>query len=211
MTLLIVAELLKDSVIELGAQNMHWAEEGAFTGEVSPKMLLTSSVDYVILGHSERRKYFSEDDKLINQKATKALEAGLKPILCIGESLAQREAGETMQILEQQLRTGLEGIELTDSSKLIIAYEPVWAIGTGKNATPDQAQEAHQFIRNLLVEIFNKEIADNLTIQYGGSVKPANAYDLLSQPDINGSLVGGASLQAESFFQIIVAGKEASQ
>ncbi|MBN1755973.1 triose-phosphate isomerase [bacterium] len=203
-----LAEILVDSPIKLGAQNMHWEEEGAFTGEISGKMLLTSRVSHVILGHSERRKFFCEDDEIINRKVRKALETGLIPILCIGESLEEREANQTLKVLENQLLQGLSGIEIKDPARLIIAYEPVWAIGTGRNATPAQAQEAHLFIRDLLNRRYETEIANNINILYGGSVKPANALELLRQPDVDGSLVGGASLKAEDFFQIIQAGKE---
>lgn len=195
--------LLKDSEIKLGAQNMHFETEGAFTGEISSKMLKSVGCEYVILGHSERRTIFHETDELINKKIKKALDEGLKPIFCIGETLEEREKNITNQILEKQISNGLNGISIDNLRKIIIAYEPVWAIGTGKTATPQQAEEAHLFIRKLISKIFSQEAAENLIIQYGGSVKPENSAELLKQNNINGALVGGACLKAQSFIEII--------
>lgn len=206
-----LAELLKGGNIHLGAQNMYWEEQGAFTGEISPKMLLSIGVEYVILGHSERRKYFGETDETVNKKIKKALELGLKPIVCIGETLEQREEGKTLEVLERQLTEGLKEVEIDDPFNIVIAYEPIWAIGTGRNATPEQAQEAHHFIRELLGKIYGAEKAEGLTLQYGGSVKPDNARDLLIQEDVDGALVGGASLDTFNFSSIIESGKEVFQ
>ena len=195
--------LLKDSEIKLGAQNMHFETEGAFTGEISSKMLKSVGCEYVILGHSERRTIFHETDELINKKIIKALDEGLNPIFCIGETLEEREKNITNQILEKQISNGLKGISIDNLKIIIIAYEPVWAIGTGKTATPQQAEEAHSFIRKLISKIFSQEAAENLIIQYGGSVKPENSAELLKQNNINGALVGGACLKAQSFIEII--------
>ena len=195
-------ELVKDSVIGLGAQNMHFEESGAFTGEISADMLKSVGCTYVILGHSERRTIFNESDEVINKKVKKALAEGLKPIFCFGETLEEREGGITNKIVEEQIRGGLEGLSKTDMDNVILAYEPVWAIGTGKTATPDQAQEVHAFIRNLLTDLFGSEVSEKTVIQYGGSVKPENAKELLSQKDIDGALVGGACLKADSFAAI---------
>jgi len=198
-----VSSLLKGTQIKLGAQNMYYEESGAYTGEVSADMLKSVGCDYVILGHSERRVIFNEPDELINKKIKAALEKGLKPIFCIGELLEQRENGETMQVVSRQVEKGLEGVSAEQMKNLIIAYEPVWAIGTGKTATPQQAQEVHSFIRELVAKKFNASVSENLIIQYGGSVKPDNANQLLSQKDIDGALVGGACLKADSFLGII--------
>ena len=198
-----VKEILGVTNVLLGGQNIHWEDEGAFTGEISAAMLLDAGCDFVIIGHSERRHVFGETDGGINQKVKKALETGLKPIFCIGEKLDQREAGLTEKIIEGQIRAGLANIRFTSANDLVVAYEPVWAIGTGVTATPQQAQEVHAFIRNLLCELFSHELGGNIRIQYGGSVKPGNADELLSQPDIDGALVGGASLDADSFTAII--------
>jgi len=195
--------LLKDSPVEVGAQNMYYEESGAFTAEISSSMLLSVGCKYVILGHSERRTIFNESDEVINKKVKKALVAGLTPIFCIGETLSERESNQTEKVIEAQVRKGLDGIASDDFVKIVIAYEPVWAIGTGKTASPAQAQEVHAFIRNLLTELYSKELADQTVIQYGGSVKPENAKELLSQPDIDGALVGGACLKAKSFVDII--------
>jgi len=169
-------------------------------------MLKDIGVTYVILGHSERREYFKESDEFINQKVKAVLEIGMKPILCIGEKLEEREGGKTLEVLAKQIKGGLVDLSKEAAEKVIIAYEPVWAIGTGKTATPEMAEETHKAIRNVLVEMFGKDIADKMIIQYGGSMKPENAKDLLSQEDIDGGLVGGASLKADSFFEIIKAG-----
>ena len=198
-----VSSLLKGTQIKLGAQNMYYEESGAYTGEVSADMLKSVGCEYVILGHSERRVIFNEPDELINKKIKAALAKGLKPIFCIGELLEQRENGETMQVVSRQVEKGLEGVSAEQMKNVIIAYEPVWAIGTGKTATPEQAQEVHSFIRELVDKKFNASVSENLTIQYGGSVKPDNANQLLSQKDIDGALVGGACLKADSFLGII--------
>ncbi|MCI0693160.1 triose-phosphate isomerase [candidate division KSB1 bacterium] len=199
----IVAELLKGTAIKLGAQNLFWEEEGAYTGEISAKMLLGAGCEYVIIGHSERRQYFGETDATVNRRLKRALAAGLLPIVCVGETLAQRQAGETEKVVETQVRGAFAEISPADFAKVVIAYEPVWAIGTGVNATPEQAQEVHAFIRRLLENLYNRELSAGCRIQYGGSVKPANAAELMRQPDVDGALVGGASLQAESFAAII--------
>ncbi|MAT38408.1 MAG: triose-phosphate isomerase [Ectothiorhodospiraceae bacterium] len=197
------ADLLDGSAIALGAQNMHQEEEGAYTGEVSGKMLVSVGCEYVILGHSERRQYFKESDELINRKAKAALKVGLKPIICVGETLNQRESGVTNQVVEEQIRGVLEDLTVQDMRAVTIAYEPVWAIGTGKTASPEQAQEVHRMIRELVGNLYSTELADQIRIQYGGSMKPANALELLSQPDVNGGLIGGACLKSESFSEIV--------
>jgi triosephosphate isomerase len=196
-------ELLKGSDIKLGAQNMYFENEGAYTGEISGGMLKAVGCDYVILGHSERRQYFSETDDFINKKAKRALSLGLLPILCVGETLRERENGVTEKVVETQVRGILSGLTDSDMGKVIVAYEPVWAIGTGRNATPQQAEEVHGFIRTLVRGLYNTETAQSLIIQYGGSVKPDNSKDLLCQPNIDGALVGGACLKADSFTAII--------
>jgi triosephosphate isomerase len=196
---------LKNSVVKLGAQNMYFENDGAFTGEVSAQMLKSAGCEFVILGHSERRAIFNESDSLINKKIKKAISSGLKPIFCVGETLEQREKGITKDIIKTQITEGLKDISAGEVKSLIVAYEPVWAIGTGRNATPEQAQEVHEFIRSLIKEKYSEGIAGNLIIQYGGSVKPDNAKDLLSRKDIDGALVGGASLKADSFLGIIKA------
>ncbi|MBK7865910.1 MAG: triose-phosphate isomerase [Ignavibacteriales bacterium] len=197
-----VKELLKGSDVGLGAQNMHFEENGAFTGEISAPMLKSVGCEYVILGHSERRTIFGETDELINKKVKKALYSGLKPIFCIGETLEERENGTTFDVIKRQINAGLSGLSDSDMETVIIAYEPVWAIGTGKVASPAQAQEVHAFIRAELVKLFGAASAENTIIQYGGSVKPDNARELLGQPDIDGALVGGACLKANSFVGI---------
>ena len=197
---------VEGSNIKIAAENVYPKIEGAYTGEISPKMLKDIGVTYVILGHSERREYFKESDEFINQKVKAVLEIGMKPILCIGEKLEEREGGKTLKVLSKQIKDGLVDLSKEDAEKVIIAYEPVWAIGTGKTATPEMAEETHKAIRNVLTEMFGKDVADKMIIQYGGSMKPENAKDLLSQEDIDGGLVGGASLKADSFFEIIKAG-----
>jgi triosephosphate isomerase len=199
-----VNAVIKDSAIQLGAQNMYFEENGAFTGEISPAMLKSVGCSFVILGHSERRTIFGESNQLINKKIKAALKFGIKPIFCIGESLEQRENGTTFKVVENQITEGLAGITESELETLIIAYEPVWAIGTGKVASPEQAQEVHKFIRQLLSKIYTAQFAEKVIIQYGGSVKPENAAELLSQPDIDGALVGGACLKADSFAKIII-------
>ena len=198
-----VHSLIKNSNIKLGAQNMFYEDDGAYTGEISAGMLKSVGCEYVILGHSERRTIFGESDEMINKKIKKAVEGGLKVIFCIGESLEQREEGVTNDVVKRQIVKGLKEVSPEDFQNIIIAYEPVWAIGTGKTATSEQAQEVHLFIRNLIAEMFSNDVAGNLIIQYGGSVKPENASSLLSQPDIDGALVGGACLKADSFLSII--------
>jgi len=195
--------MIDDSNIRLGAQNMSENNFGAFTGEICAGMLKEFSVRYVILGHSERRQYQKESDALIAKKASAAHAASLKPIVCVGETLAEREAGQMEKVLETQVRGSLAGLTKEQMVETIVAYEPVWAIGTGKTATTQQAQDAHAFIRGLLVKLFGDAVAKKVRIQYGGSVKPANARELMSQPDVDGALVGGAALESRSFADII--------
>ncbi|WP_372590712.1 triose-phosphate isomerase [Fervidobacterium pennivorans subsp. carthaginiensis] len=196
-----VREVVSSSNIKLAAQNMYYEDSGAFTGEVSPKMLKELGVQAVIIGHSERRRIFGETDELINKKIKKALAEGLTPIFCIGETLEERQKGLTFCVLEKQVREGLYGLNADDVKKVVIAYEPVWAIGTGVVATPEQAQEAHEFVRLLLAKMFGEEVAESVTILYGGSVTPENFFGLFVKPDIDGALVGGASLK-ESFIEL---------
>ncbi len=198
-----VSKAILDSNIRLGAQNMSEHAGGAYTGEVAAAMLKEFSVRYVILGHSERRQYQQESDALVAKKALAAHAAALKPIVCIGETLAQREANETFKVVGTQLKGSLAGLSKEQVEETILAYEPVWAIGTGKTATSEQAQEVHAFIRNTLVELFDEATARRVRIQYGGSVKPSNAQELMSRPDVDGALVGGASLDDRSFSDII--------
>jgi triosephosphate isomerase len=198
-----VSKSVLDSNLRLGAQNMSEHNVGAYTGEIAAVMLKEFSVRYVILGHSERRQYQKESDALIARKAAAAHVAALKPIVCVGETLAEREAYQTEKVLETQVKGSLAGLDKDQMEETIVAYEPVWAIGTGKTATTQQAQEAHAFIRKLLARLFNETVARRVRIQYGGSVKPANARELMSQPDVDGALVGGASLEARSFADII--------
>ena len=200
-----VVDVLKGSSIAVGAQNMHWEAKGAFTGEISADMIKSTGASFVIIGHSERRQYFGESNETVNKKLHAALNANLNPIVCIGETLEQREKGITKQVVEEQLDGALKSVSSTQLNNLILAYEPVWAIGTGKTATPEQAQEVHAFIRTKIEHLFDRPTSEALIIQYGGSVKPDNAYDLLSQTDIDGALVGGACLESESFSQIIAA------
>ncbi len=195
--------LIKSTRIKLGAQNMSFEDSGAFTGEISAGMLKSVGCEYVILGHSERRTIFGEDDSIINKKMKKALQNGLKPIFCVGETLEEREKNIWKDVIRRQVTDGLKELSTSDLAKIIIAYEPVWAIGTGKTASPEQAEEVHAYIRELIKEDFNDETAKNIIIQYGGSVKPDNAKELLSQEDIDGALVGGACLKADSFSEII--------
>ncbi|MEW6662593.1 MAG: triose-phosphate isomerase [Bacillota bacterium] len=197
-----VKELLQGTDIQLGAQNMHYANEGAYTGEVSAAMLAAAGCRYVIVGHSERRQYFGETDELINQKVKAALAARLAPITCVGETLAQREAGETEAVCFSQVEGALRGLSADQVPGLVIAYEPVWAIGTGKTATAAEAQRVIALIRRKVSELFGKEAAAKTRIQYGGSVKPDNIKEIMAQPDIDGALVGNASLQADSFARL---------
>lgn len=198
-----VSKAILDSNIRLGAQNMNENNFGAYTGEICAAMLKEFSVRYVILGHSERRQYFGETDAIVAKKVRAAHAAAIKPIVCVGETLAEREAGHTEKVLEKQVRGCLTGLTPDQMEETIIAYEPVWAIGTGRNATPDQAEEAHAFIRKLIATMFGDAVARRVRIQYGGSVKPSNARELMSQPDVDGALVGGASLEARSFAEIV--------
>ncbi len=194
---------IKNSPVALGAQNLYWEDEGAYTGEISAPMLKSAGCQYCIIGHSERRQYFGETDETVNKKIKAAIKAGLQPVFCVGETEKEREAGQTLSILDKQVKKGLEGLVSEQLDPLIIAYEPVWAIGTGKTATDDQAQEVHRFIRSLVKNNFGQALSDSIRILYGGSVKPDNIANLMAMPDIDGALVGGASLSAESFSQII--------
>jgi triosephosphate isomerase len=201
--LMAVAEALRGSAIFVAAQNMHWEAQGAFTGEISAAMLTDVGCTRVVIGHSERRQYFAETDATVNRKLKAALNAQLDPILCIGETLEQREGNATFGVLEQQLRQGLTDIAAEGMQRLVLAYEPIWAIGTGKTASPAQAQEVHAFIRGLLGDLYGKALADEVRIQYGGSVNAGNIQLLMTQPDVDGALVGGASLEASTFAQIV--------
>lgn len=194
---------LEGSNVKLGAQNMHFEASGAFTGEISAPMLRAIFVTHVVLGHSERRTLFGETDETVNRKVLAALKNQLRPIFCVGETLAEREAGATLKVVQTQVERGLEGVNKDQASTVIIAYEPVWAIGTGKVATTEQAQEVHAFIRGLLAKLFTDPVAQKVRILYGGSMKPANAPELLAQKDIDGGLIGGASLEARSFVELV--------
>ena len=198
-----VVDAAKGTSIKVGGQNLYWEKEGAFTGEVSGTMLLSAGCEYVIIGHSERRQYFGETDDTVNRRLEVALEAGLSVILCVGEVIEEREAGLTEDVLRRQCNRAFRGIGAKKAAKMSIAYEPVWAIGTGKTATPELAEEAHLVIRGEAEAMFGKEFSDQLRILYGGSVKPENATALMSQPDIDGALVGGASLKPDSFAKIV--------
>jgi triosephosphate isomerase len=202
-SLFTVRKAIQGSPVLLGAQNMYPEPEGAYTGETSPTMLLTAGCKYVILGHSERRSYFLETDEFVNLKVKSALKFGLSPIICVGEKLEEREANKTEEIVERQVKGAFRNLDADQAAKTVIAYEPVWAIGTGKTATSQQANEVHQFIRKLLSSQFGKEYAEKINILYGGSVKPENSGELLHMPEIDGALVGGASLKAESFEKIV--------
>lgn len=198
-----VAETIKGTNISLSAQNLHWEDKGAFTGEISAEMLLDLGCRYVIIGHSERRQYFGETDETVNKKVKQTLKKGLLPILCVGETLAEREAGKLNDIISRQVTVGLKDIPASDMQKVVIAYEPVWAIGTGKTATPEQANEVHALIRQQVKTLYSAGIAEGLRIQYGGSVTPENVSTLMAMPDIDGALVGGASLKPESFAALV--------
>jgi triosephosphate isomerase (TIM) len=200
-----ISEVVADSNIFLGAQDSYWQDEGAFTGEVSVKMLKDAGCKYIIVGHSERRQFFSETNETVNKKIKAVLAHNLTPIVCVGEMLAEREAGNTFKVLDDHVMNGLAAFSAEEAQKMVIAYEPVWAIGTGKTATPAQAQEAHQYIRGILAKLYNKDVANAVRIQYGGSVKPENIEELMRQPDVDGALVGGASLKVDSFAQIVLA------
>jgi len=203
-------ELSEVANVQLGAQNMSEHSEGAYTGEISATMLRHLYVGYVILGHSERREYFGESDDLVNRKVLAALENSLKPILCVGETLDQREAGNTLEVVSTQVKKGLEGVAANKAEQVVVAYEPVWAIGTGKTATPEMAQEVHAKIRDILAVQFGEAAAGKIRILYGGSMKPANADELLVQPDIDGGLIGGASLDAKSFAKLVESASKVS-
>jgi len=203
-----VAEVVIGSNISVGAQDIYWQDEGAFTGEVSGMMIKEAGAQYVIIGHSERRTYFGETNETVNKKLKAALSHDLLPIVCVGETLKERESGVTFKVLENHIQNGLKEISAEGMEKIVIAYEPVWAIGTGKTATSAQAQEAHKYIRDLVAKMYNKEVASNVRIQYGGSVKPENISELMQQADIDGALVGGASLKVDSFTAIV---KKASE
>ena len=198
-----VFNAIKGSVINLGGQNLHWKAEGAFTGEISGDMLKSAGCSFVIIGHSERRQFFGETDESVNKKITAALSSGLKPVFCIGESEAERDSNLTFSVLDKQVQAGLRGFVSDDLKDLVLAYEPIWAIGTGKTATSEQAQEVHTFLRASIAKQFDDALAQSMRILYGGSVKPANVAELMSMPDIDGALVGGASLDPETFSQIV--------
>ncbi|HEX2788218.1 MAG TPA: triose-phosphate isomerase [Ignavibacteria bacterium] len=198
-----VEDVIKDSQILLGAQNLSYENNGAYTGEISASMLKVIGCEYAIIGHSERRKYFGENDEIVNKKIIKALEFDLKPILCVGETLEERNSGKQNEVVENQLIKGLK--DISDLNNVVIAYEPVWAIGTGQNATPQQANEMHKHIRSVIAKLYNQNNADNIKILYGGSLNDKNCKELLSESDIDGGLIGGASLKADSFIEIIKA------
>lgn len=198
-----VEAITAPSAVGVAAQNMHYAASGAFTGELSAQMLTGAGCAYVILGHSERRQFFGETDEGVNQKVHAALAAGLTPIVCFGETLGQRQSGQTTDRVTFQVTSALIGLSKEDAAKVVLAYEPIWAIGTGHTATPEQAQEVHATLRTLLGDLYDADLADLVRIQYGGSVKPANVDDLINQPDIDGALVGGASLKADSFVALV--------
>lgn len=198
-----VKEALAGSKVKIGAQNMHWEESGAFTGEISPIMLNDLGIDYVVIGHSERREYFAETNETVNKKVKSALAHNLAPIMCCGETLAQREANEHKTLVAEQIKAGVADLSVEDVKKVVIAYEPIWAIGTGVTATSDQANEMCEMIRDTLAEIYDDETAEEVRIQYGGSVKPANVTEIMNQPHIDGALVGGASLKADDFTALI--------
>ncbi len=196
-------EAFAGTEIKVGAQNVHFADEGAFTGEISAAMLEEIGIDFCIVGHSERRQYFGETDETVNKKLKKLFEGPIRPILCVGESLDERDADKAFEVVGGQIKADLEGIDAADVKKLVIAYEPIWAIGTGRTATPDQAEEMCAFIRKTLIELYGEEVSDEVIIQYGGSVKPANATEIMNMDEIDGALVGGASLKAKDFMEII--------
>lgn len=198
-----LSRVFTGSRVSLGAQNLHWEKEGAYTGEISAPMLVAAGCRYVIIGHSERRQYFGETDATVNKKIRAALDANLIPVVCVGETEQERDAGQTFSVLDKQIKMGLDIFFANDLASLVIAYEPVWAIGTGKTATKEQAQEAHLHIRSLLAEIYDDRFSGSIRILYGGSVKPENISELMAMPDIDGALVGGASLDAETFSKII--------
>ncbi|KPA18925.1 triosephosphate isomerase [Candidatus Magnetomorum sp. HK-1] len=199
----LVAPIIKNSSIGLSGQNMHWEKQGAYTGEISSEMLVSAGCQYVIIGHSERRQYFNETDEQINQKVHAAINAGLKPVLCVGETENERDLNKTFSVLDKQIEIGLQRVIIEQVENVIIAYEPVWAIGTGKTATNEQAQEVHAYLRKRLNDIYNIDKASSIRILYGGSVKPNNVNGLMAMPDVDGALVGGASLDPEQFSGIV--------
>jgi triosephosphate isomerase len=203
VSLAAVSQVIRNSPISLGAQNLHWEKEGPYTGEISAEMLISVGCRYVIVGHSERRQYFGETDETVHRKISTALSAGLAPILCIGETEGEREGNRTKEVLDRQIRIALEGFSDSQVAPLVLAYEPVWAIGTGKTATIGQIQEVHEFLRQWLSKRFHNALANSIRILYGGSVKPQNVADIMALSDVDGALVGGASLKPESFFSII--------
>lgn len=198
-----VAKVVQGANVALGAQNIFWEDEGAYTGEISPAMLTAAGCTYVIIGHSERRQYFGETDQTVNKRIRAAVNHGLIPVLCVGESEAERDAEETFSVLDRQMENGLEGLTAGELDNLVVAYEPVWAIGTGKAATSDQAQEVHQYLRSRLVKMYGDTLAKQTKILYGGSVNPNNVKELMAKPDVDGALVGGASLSAETFSRLV--------
>ena len=206
--LVTAVEMTKGTNIHVGAENVHFEKSGAFTGEISADMLTDLGVEYVVIGHSERRQYFAETDETVNKRAKAALAGGLKPIICVGESLAQREQGVTEELVRMQVKIALNGVTADDLKNVVIAYEPIWAIGTGKTTTAEQAAEVCTFIRTTVRHLYGARIARSITIQYGGSMKPSNAAELLSQPDIDGGLIGGAALKAGDFVEIINAANQ---
>lgn len=189
--------------IKVGAQNMHYEESGAFTGEISPAMLKELNIDYVIIGHSERRQYFNETDETVNKKVIKALEHGIYPIMCCGETLEQREAGETKALVKAQVEAGMQGVSPADAPKVVVAYEPIWAIGTGRTASAEDANDVIAYIREVLAGVYGEEVSEEIRIQYGGSVKPENVAEIMNMDDIDGALVGGASLKPDSYVQLV--------
>lgn len=199
-----VSEIIKGSLVSLGGQNLFWEKEGAYTGEISAEMLIAAGCSHVIIGHSERRQYFGETDDTVNKKINSAIKGQLTPVFCVGETEKERESKDTFSVLDKQVTKGLEGFSSDQLGKLVVAYEPVWAIGTGKTATSDQAQEVHQFLRSMLEKIFGDSFSKTIRILYGGSVKPENIAELMAMPDIDGALVGGASLDAETFSKIVL-------
>lgn len=201
--LALLKETFEDTEIGVGAQNVHFAEEGAYTGEISAAMLEEIGVDYCIVGHSERRQYFAETDEAINLKLKRLLKGPIRPILCVGESLEQRDSGQLFDVVKNQIREDLKDISGDDAARVVIAYEPIWAIGTGRTATPEQAEEMCAFIRQTLIDIYGEEVADEMILQYGGSVKPSNASEIMNMEEIDGALVGGASLDAQDFMSIV--------
>ncbi|HMW63803.1 MAG: triose-phosphate isomerase [Candidatus Accumulibacter sp.] len=206
-----VADVLQGTKVKLAAQDVHWENQGAYTGKVSADMLKEIGVEYVIIGHSEQRTYFGETDDTVNKKVKKVLALGMSPIICIGETLAERQGGRLESVLTTQVNGAYEGLSIDDARRTVIAYEPVWAIGTGVTATDDEAQQAHAFVRSLLAKLYGDELAQSISIQYGGSMKPENAAGLLAQKDIDGGLIGGAALKADSFLGIVTPGDTLSK